>query len=72
MPYRHIGTCEYEFLYYVDMYKVYIGNYTRNYCMCTQNKCIYIELSIHGLECKAYVYFESIQRKVLAWYNIVT
>ena len=33
--YRHIGTCEYELLYYVDMYKVYIVNYTRNYCMCT-------------------------------------
>ena len=27
----------YEFyeLHYVDMYKVYIGNYIRNYCMCT-------------------------------------
>ena len=35
VPYRHIGTCEYELLYYVDMYKVYIVNYTRDYCMCT-------------------------------------
>ena len=62
MPYRHIGICEYKFhefpefygfyefyeLHYVDMYKVYIGNYIINYCMCTVNKCIYIELSIHG------------------------
>ena len=26
---------EFYELYYVDMYKVYIGNYIRNYCMCT-------------------------------------
>ena len=49
VPYRYISICEYKFhefsefygfyelyeLHYVDMYKVYIGNYIRNYCMCT-------------------------------------
>ena len=62
VPYRYISICEYKFhefpefygfyefyeLHYVDMYKVYIGNHIINYCMCTVQKCIYMELSIHG------------------------
>ena len=54
------GFDEFYEIHYVAMYKVYRGNYIIHYCMCTVNKCIYMELTIHGEECKAYDFLESI------------